>query len=238
VTPNPFRSRDVRRAVSLALDRRRLVPKGASRPLPASQLVPAFIFGFDPSLHEPAFDLEAARALMAGAGLASGFEVTLHVREVVADTATQVQELLAPLGIRVNVAALPDPEYFALARGERPSLFLSRFGCSTGDASDLFDSALHTPDATRHVGSANAGGVSDAEVDRLIAESASTADVASRRTLLQRLMGHVLEEAYWLPLVLDEDVYLVRRGVAFSPRADGYLIAAEVGWDAAPGSSR
>ncbi|KAA0255877.1 MAG: hypothetical protein EDX89_03965 [Acidobacteria bacterium] len=238
VTPNPFRSREVRTAVSLALDRRRLLPRGASRPLPATQLVPAFIFGFDPSLRETVADLEGARARMAAAGLASGFEVTLHVREVVADTAGQVRELLAPLGIRVNVAALPDAEYFALARGERPSFFLSRFGCSTGDASDLFDSALHTPDATRHLGSANAGGVSDPEVDRLIAESASVADVATRRSVLQRLMRHVLDRAYWLPLVLDEDVYLVRDGLAFSPRADGYLVAAEVGWGAPPGPRR
>lgn len=238
VTPNPFRSRVVREAVGLALDRRRLVPRGASRPLPASQLVPAFIFGFDPSVREPAADLEGARARMAAAGLASGFEVTLHVREVVADTAGQVRELLAPLGIRVNVSALPDADYFALVRGTRPSLFLSRFGCSTGDASDLFDSAFHSPDATRHLGSANAAGVSDPEVDRLVGEAASVADVPARRTTLQRLMRHVLGEAYWLPLVLDEDVYLVREGVSFSPRADGYLVAADVGWGVPPGPRR
>jgi peptide/nickel transport system substrate-binding protein len=218
----------VRQAVSLALDRKALAASSTARGIPASQLVPPFVFGFTPKLPELLPDPERSRALLAEAGFASGFDVTLHARKAFAETATHVAERLQPVGIRVKVEALADAEYFELVKGRGASFFLSRWGCPTGDASDLFDSGLHSRDEARHYGSGNSGGLSDPELDRLIEESAQIADLPVRRLALEKLMQRAMDEVYWVPLVLDEDVYALRRGLSFTPRADSYLMLAEI----------
>jgi len=63
--PNPFVRGEVRRAVSLALDRRALADT-SGRATPAGQLVPKAIFGFDPRLvADPRPNLAEARRLLA-----------------------------------------------------------------------------------------------------------------------------------------------------------------------------
>ena len=49
-TTNPFRKREVREAVSLALDRERLAATAGAGARPANQLVPRAVFGHDPRL--------------------------------------------------------------------------------------------------------------------------------------------------------------------------------------------
>ena len=48
--PNPFRKREVREAVNLALDRERLAAAAGPGARPAYQLVPRAVFGHDPGL--------------------------------------------------------------------------------------------------------------------------------------------------------------------------------------------
>ena len=47
---NPFRQAAVRKAVDMAVDRRRLGAELPSGPRPATQFVPPSVFGFDPAI--------------------------------------------------------------------------------------------------------------------------------------------------------------------------------------------
>ncbi|MEO6323103.1 MAG: ABC transporter substrate-binding protein, partial [Thermoanaerobaculia bacterium] len=148
--PNPFRKKQVREAINLAIDRAALVARLSSDGVPAWQAVPPFIFGYNPAVREPRYQPDQARALLAQAGYPKGFTVTLHVRKIFEEAAAIVKEMLGKVGIRVTVSALPDAEYFAIVSEKKASFFLSRFGCPTGDVSDILDGAIHTFDPGRH----------------------------------------------------------------------------------------
>ena len=226
---NPFRKRAVREAVSLAIDRKALVAGLPSSAVPASQVVPPFIFGFNPHLPALSHDLERAKRLLRDAGYPDGFDVTLHVRSVVGESAGAVRDMLAPLGIRVTLVELAEPEFFDLATHLRPSFFLTRYGCSTGDASDVLDAAFHSIDEPLHYGTSNIASHSSLELDKEIEESAEILEMESRRDRLHRIMATLMADVLWVPLYYDEDVYAVKRPYEWKPRADSYVLVWEIG---------
>lgn len=223
---NPFRDPRVREAVSLAIDRHALVAQLSGNAVPAPQLVPPFVFGFNPSLPPPRHDLARARALLAEAGLAAGFDVTLHCRRSLRDAGEAVVAMLARAGIRVTLLVLSDPDFYA--QRQNASFQLSRFGCPTGDASLLFEQAVHTKDEVRRYGQLNDTGFSDPELDRAIEHAAEISDGETRRLALQELMARATALRSLVPLVMDEDVYAFTEDLAYVPRNDGYLFAQEI----------
>ena len=225
---NPFRRREVRLAVAAAIDRARLVAKLSSFAIPASQLVPAFIFGFDPEVREEGTDRRRSRELLATAGFREGFAARLLVRSLAAETAEAVAEALAPLGITVEVESVGDVEFFTRAGREPPALFVTRYACSTGDGSDVLDAAAHSPDDSRGYGFLNFGRIRDRELDRTIEEGAGVLEASQRRAKLHEAFRRIREEAWLVPLHVDETVWVVSRRVIFRPRPDGYVLAAEV----------
>jgi len=226
---NPFRDRRVREAIHIGIDRRALID---ALPAPARaeyQLVPSFIFGYAPRLPPPPYDPARARALLAEAGWPGGFAATLHARRLLADAVPALRDALAGIGIRVDARSLPEAEFFVQTREKADFvLALTRFGCPTGDAANFFESGLHRPDAEHGYGSSNSGGYADPEVDRLIEEARQTLTPPDRRVLLERVMEIAMQDLPWIPLYVDEDVYLHSAGLAWQPRLDNYVIVSEL----------
>jgi peptide/nickel transport system substrate-binding protein len=226
---NPFRDPLVREALDVAIDRKQLVAGLANDAIPAGQLVPPTIFGFNPKLATPVPDQERARALLRRAGYPEGFAVTLHTRKLLADAATLVAAQLREVGVRASVVSLDDPDFLEGARQRRLSFYVSRFGCPTGDVSDILDVALHSTDAARHLGLNNYGGYSNPKVDAAIEESAGIENVRDRRVSLEAITEQIMADRAWIPLYVDQDVYAMDRTLAWTPRNDSFILAAEVG---------
>jgi peptide/nickel transport system substrate-binding protein len=225
---SPFHRDEVRRALHVGLDRGRLVQALSVEAAPVSQAVPPTIFGFNPRLAPPAPDPERARALLARAGLPSGFATELHVRRLYTEAALEVQAQLRPLGIDVVVREWPDAEFLDRARRREFGFYLSRFGCPTGDASDMLENALHSTDLARRLGVQNYGRYSNPEVDAAIEQSAGIDAVAERRAALERILELVHRDLAWIPLFVDQDVYAVDRALRWEPRNDSFVLPAEV----------
>jgi peptide/nickel transport system substrate-binding protein len=98
----------------------------------------------------------------------------------------------------------------------------------TGDAGDILDSALHTPDRAAGLGTDNHWGYSSPEVDRLLLEARVAPTLLDRRHALQQVMERVMLELPMVPLVVPYDLYALRRGIAWAPRLDGRVLAAEL----------
>jgi len=75
----------------------------------------------------------------------------------------------------------------------------------------------------------NCGDYSNPELDRLIEESAGIDHVGRRRQALESIMERLMEDLVWIPLYVDQDVYAVDRSLAWKPRNDSFILAAEIG---------
>lgn len=229
--PNPFRKLAVRQALEAAIDRPALAARLSHRGVPASQPVPRFVFGFDPTLAAPPPDPARARSLLAEAGLPGGFEVTLHARRLFADPAEIVRTQLGAVGVRVSLRVVSDPDFFEAVSRRDASFWLSRWGCATGDASDILEPYVHSTDRLRQLGQNNYSGYANPELDEAIDESAGIESPALRRVALQRIVRRVTGELVLLPLYNDEDVFALARPYRWRPRSDSYVRAAEITLD-------
>lgn len=185
----PFDDVRVRQAVRLALDRRQLLDTVF---LGFGEVGNDLITPRDPSsptgLPQRTRDVEAARALMAEAGLAGGVDVTLHSTTAYPgmDTAaTLVAQQLADIGIRAQVELSPPDTYFVdVYAGEPfyvsylggiPFLDVVRVALTPGSPTN--ETAFDDPTWT-------------AQLDTALA----TADDAERRALLGDLQARLRDE--------------------------------------------
>lgn len=228
VHPNPFLDRRVREAINLAIDRNSLVRNLSRIAVPASQLVPQSVFGYNPEITVPAFDLTRARALMAEAGLPDGFAVTLHTRQRYRTAAQILQKQLGRIGVGVTVVTLPDDIFFQMADANELSFTLSGIGCPTGDISDILDNCIHSEDPAHHFGIHNYGFYSDPAMDRRIEKSTEIMHKLERRNVLEQISADLVRQIVWVPLYFDEDVYAMVNKTQWRPRADSYIFAAEI----------
>jgi peptide/nickel transport system substrate-binding protein len=235
---NPFRDVRVRRAAALALDRPALVREALGGDADVvDQLVAPAVFGYDADLPSLRFDLAEARRLMAAAGHASGFDVTLDfMPEKYVSMPAVVSVLLrqlAAIGIRVRPRPASTPDFFQRLERRRTAFYLMGWSASSGDAGVSYDALLHTPGSGR--GAQNGGSYSSPAVDRLLDEAAGTLEDGVRRGLLKELAQRIATDVPCIPLYRQTDLYAVARDLVFEPTALRAIYGARMRWVAGPG---
>lgn len=220
VTEPPFSDSRVREAVDLALDRDELVERAYDgRTVSASQLVPASVVGFNPSLRARKADRIRSRALLAEAGFPTGLDIRLdgtHNRyvndlRILGEVARQ----LALVGIRVTVNALDKSAFFDLIDAGRSSFHLVGWACGSGEAAEAIEALVATKGPG--LGVANSGGYSDPVLDSLLAASNDTTDPTLRVVTLQKALARVADQRPVLPLLLQSEAIAVSRRVHWTP---------------------
>ncbi len=108
VTTAPFDNVAVRQAVNMAINKDRIVQIINGRAVPAMQPLPPSMPGYTEGYAGYAFDIEAARALLAEAGFADGFDTELYVMNTDPNPriAQAIQQDLAAIGVRVTIQSL------------------------------------------------------------------------------------------------------------------------------------
>jgi peptide/nickel transport system substrate-binding protein len=216
---SPFGDARVRQAVALSIDRKEIAAKGfRGLAAPLDQLVPSTVFGYSNRLPPMPSDPAAARKLLAEAGRARGFDSAILLPDYLRGAAEDLRDQLAPLGIRLHPIVLPFAEYNEKWRSEEVPLSLVGWGAASGDASDIFDALLHSPE--NGYGRSNYSGYSDPEMDRLIELSDRTLDPAARHDSLTKAQEILRRDLPLLPLALRYDLYAVRRDLVWTPRPD------------------
>ena len=231
---NPLKDSRVRRAMSLALDRAGLVDRLLpGRAGPAGQLLPITHAGTSTRLSAPVQDLNSARALLAEAGYPDGFALTLHTpRNRYAQdmqTAHAVAAMLARIGIRVRVEALPADAFFKRLAALEFSFYLAGWSTPGGEASAPLRALIGSFDARTGMGQANRGRFSDAGVDALIHKAMTTLDAAPRNTLLASATEMAIGERQALiPLHHEKSTWALRQGFEYAGRSDQATFGFEV----------
>lgn len=232
---NPLQDARVRQALALLIDRRGLtdfILQGAGEP--ASQLVPAGVFGHAPSVAVQPRDVARAQALLREAGFPQGFGLTVHGssnRFVMDGEITQaIGQMLARGGLRVNrVEIRPYAAYTPKAAAGEFPVFLFSYGSTSGESSRGLASLFHSYDPALDLGTLNRVRHSNPEFDRIITAALREFDDGERERLLQRAAEIAFgEDVAVVPLYFESAVWAARAGLTVIPRRDLRTLAMSV----------
>jgi peptide/nickel transport system substrate-binding protein len=230
---NPFKDVRVRRALYHAVDietlRARLmngqsVPTGGYTPSPRG--------AFDDPVLESRlpFDLAAARRLMAEAGYADGFEVTLdcpnnrYVNDE--EICIALAAMWSQLKVRVKVNGMPRSTYFPKLEKWDTSMYMLGWGGAVTDAETTLTPVMRNP-GPRGEGLYNYGRSRNDAFDRLAAQASVEADPARRESLIRQALAEWRQQVHTIPLHRQVIPWAARAGVEVVHRADNWL---EVSW--------
>ena len=232
MTRNPLKDRRVRQALSLAMDRSlmaRRVMEGTATP--ANQPTAPHFAYFNRALPAAEFNLAQARRLLTEAGYPNGFSLTIHCtndRYVNDDRVCQaVGQMLARVGIQVEVVALPRTVFFPNATNHGPEARYSFFMlgyASSGDAAQM-PNTLHSFDRARRLGTWNLGHYSNPQVDEAIQRGLEAATLEERYAAYSEAMRIAMEDVALIPLYVQSVVVATRRGLSFTTWANERTIA-------------
>jgi len=226
----------VRKAMYLAINEEEIIEKVMfGHAFPAAQIPDPPTVGYDASLKHPAYDPERAKLLLAEAGYADGFKITLtgpndrYVRD--AQICEAVAKQLAKVGIEVKLDTKPKAVFFPEVDEHILDFYLIGWFDGSYDFGRSFTKLLHSVNKEKGYGGLNGSGYSDATLDTLLEESALIVDPevrAEKLTLLSRMAME--EKVAYIPLHYQEDSYAVYKGkgIEFSPRADTWILFREI----------
>jgi peptide/nickel transport system substrate-binding protein len=143
----------VRRAISLAIDRERLAREHfGSQAVPANQLLPPDLVGFNAALPPLEHNPDAARALLAEVGVAQGFPLVIWVpnspRGYLPDpagTAGALAEMLNAIGIQASVRSRSLRQFLIDRDNGRFTAWVAGWEAQSGDPDNFWFWHFGTP---------------------------------------------------------------------------------------------
>jgi peptide/nickel transport system substrate-binding protein len=230
---NPFKDLRVRRALYQAIDIETIRTKlmnGLSAPTGNILASPLGSYS-DPAFEvRLPFDLAKARALMAEAGYADGFEVTMdcpnnrYINDE--EICVALAAMWSQLKVKLKVNAQPRALWFPKMEKFDTSLYLLGWGGAITDAETTFTPVLRAP-AENGVGLYNWGRVKNDKFEQLAAASSQEVDPKKREDLVKAALREYQSQTHLIPLHRQMIPWAMRANVEVVPRADNWL---EVTW--------
>ena len=226
---NPFKDLRVRRALYHAIDIETLRSKLMNgQSLPTGSLVPNALAAYDdPQLEARLpFDLARARALMAEAGYADGFEVTIdcpnnrYVNDE--EICLALASMWAQVKVRLKVNAQPRSLWFPRMEKLDTSLYLLGWGGAVTDAETTLTPVMRFP-APNGVGLYNWGRVKNERFEELALASGLEADPKKREELVKAALREYQSQVHLIPLHRQMIPWAMRSHVEVVHRADNWL---------------
>jgi peptide/nickel transport system substrate-binding protein len=216
LTRNPMRDVRVRRALSIAIDRKAIVARVmAGAGAPAAEMAVPSEEGFDPTIKAIPYDPEEARRLLRDAGWGDGWKMTINGPQgFIADDDKILQAIggyFTRIGIETDVQPVPPAVFFGRATARDYPLFMTSFVVPV--ALTMFTGLLVTKNAATGDGAFNRHLYSDQRVDDLVAAARSTIDPAERNRSVARAMEIAMDDLAVIPLVSTMTSWAARKGV-------------------------
>ena len=225
---NPLRDPRVREALDLAFDRAALVAgpwRGYAEP--AWQLPAPGDTGFDSALPAPPHDPARSRRLLAEAGQAQGFDLTVDVMQGVGEPVFEaLAAQAAEAGIRLKLRSAAPREFLQRVAARDVSAYLLRWTGERGTAQDSYASLLHT--RRGELGYMNGGGWSEPRFDALLERVTGLRAHEKRAPLLVEATRLVAQERPILPLYRQHDLFAFSDRLEFDPQAHRGLRVAQL----------
>ncbi|MFA6493392.1 MAG: ABC transporter substrate-binding protein [Patescibacteria group bacterium] len=222
---NPFLDTRVRKAIYQAIDINSVTEE--TNGVKLSQMAYAGLFGYDPTIQRPAFDVNAGLSLMKEAGYENGFEMTIdHTPSPELEPFyIMIAEQLKKINITVKMASEEPDKFFEKVASKDTSAYILGFNADTKDVSEVLDGLLHTP--TGAYGQYSLG-YSNPEVDKLIEACSQTLNQQIRQQRIQAAMEAGMTDVAKIPLFQIYINYAYDNDISWSPRLDGLVKPTEM----------
>ncbi|MGY0693574.1 ABC transporter substrate-binding protein [Virgibacillus sp. FSP13] len=224
----PMTEKLVRQAINLAIDKEKLITlyegigKAAKNPLPPS------LWGFNDDVEDYGYDVEEAKALLAEAGYADGFDIKLYTfanpRPYMPQpkvTAQAIQEMLKEVNINVEIVENDwDTHLAATENGEHDMAFLGWTG-DNGDP-DNFLYVLLDKDNAKMGSAGNIAFYKSDEIHDLLKQAQTEMDQDKRTELYLKAQEIIHEDAPWFPIAHTTPPIAANKSVVdYVPHATG-----------------
>ena len=219
----PFQDVRVRKAVQMAIDRQAILDAlYGGRGQVENGIYPHGLYGFNSSLPEITYDPEEAKALLAEAGYANGFEMQIAADSSASDATNQalhnIQAQICEFGIRHNIQNMDESTWLATRNSGEMGSFMSTWTADYNDPDNFIYTFFGTPENTK-LRSLN---YSDTEVMERVQKARTIVDADERIAEYQALEEKIVtEDAAWVPM------YSRTHSFAVSKRVQGF----EVPWN-------
>ena len=225
---SPLTDPQVRRAISMAINRegiKRQIMEGLAEP--TNNLVPPALFGYNPALKPVAYDPDGAKKLLAKAGYADGFALTLHTpnnRYINDEKITQtVAQNLSRIGIASKVEAMPMATY--VGKGSKKEFSIGLLGWGTIEVSSPLRALLACEDNKKGFGTQNWSNYCSQEMTGLLEKALTTNDDAARLKLLQDSTAVAINDGALIPIHQQYTSWAMQKGITYQPRTDERTLA-------------
>ncbi len=215
----PLDNPKVRQALNMAFDRTTYTKTVFENTgTPAVNPYPPNTWSYDKNIAAYKYSPDAAKKLLADAGLPNGFETTIWVRpngSVLNPNPKAGAELLqadlAKIGVKAQVKIIEWGELIKEAKqGQHDMLFMGWAG-DNGDP-DNYLSPLFSCNAVKS--GINFARFCDPQLDKLIADGKVTSDVAKRTKAYVDAQKIIHDQALWIPLVYPTAAAITRANVS------------------------
>jgi len=223
----PFTDKRVRQALALSLDRKKLVD-GLCRGMAVmgndSPFAPLFP-STDPTVPQRDQDIVKAKQLMAAAGAADGFEVTLTTEHYtdIPEYAQLVQNFAKAIGIRISLKVETQTLYYGKSIPGQSDWLDSSLGITDYAHRGVPNTLLSNPLLSN--GAWNAAHFNSAAYDAMVPRYVKALDLQAQRSAARDIQNLLLDETPLIISYFPDLLVPVRKGVTgLDPIAAGLML--------------
>ena len=198
----PFQDVRVRKAVQMSIDRQAILDAlYGGRGQVEQGIFPHGLIGFNPDQEEIKYDPEAAKALLAEAGYADGFDMEIAADSSASDTMTMALEIvsdqLAEVGIRAEIKNYDESTWLETRKSGELGSFMSTWSADYNDPDNFIYTFFGNEEKTR-IRSIN---YPDTEVMERVAKARTIVNENERLAEYKALEEKIIhEDAAWVPM--------------------------------------
>ena len=220
----PFQDVRVRKAVQMSIDRQAILDAFyGGRGQVEQGIFPHGLIGFNPDQEEIKYDPEAAKALLAEAGYADGFDMEIAADSSASDTMTMALEIvsdqLAEVGIRAEIKNYDESTWLETRKSGELGSFMSTWSADYNDPDNFIYTFFGNEEKTR-IRSIN---YPDTEVMERVAKARTIVNEDERLAEYKALEEKIIhEDAAWVPMFSRLHLFAVSKRVqGFAPLWSG-----------------
>ena len=220
----PFQDVRVRKAVQMSIDRQAILDAlYGGRGQVEQGIFPHGLIGFNPDQEEIKYDPEAAKALLAEAGYADGFDMEIAADSSASDTMTMALEIvsdqLAEVGIRAEIKNYDESTWLETRKSGELGSFMSTWSADYNDPDNFIYTFFGNEEKTR-IRSIN---YPDTEVMERVAKARTIVNEDERLAEYKALEEKLIhEDAAWVPMFSRLHLFAVSKRVqGFTPLWSG-----------------